>query len=514
MSTAGPSSSLDTVQPAGPLRDHGPARRGRHGRGLPRPRHAARPRRRDQGAAAAARRQPAVPRALRARGEERLRASTTRTSARSTTSAARRQGDELTTWCWSWSRASRSRSGSPRGRCRCRRCCASARRSPTRSTRAHRAGHRPPRPEARQRHARRESGAKLLDFGLARATGARVSRRSRSHVVARTPTAQPLTAAGHDRRHVPVHGARAARGPGGRRAHRHLRARRRALRDGRRDAARSRARRARSLIAAISRSRAAADLDRRRRMSPAGARPRGAQVPGEGPRRPLAERARRRGRARSGSPRAARGPGCPGSSRRGGGCARGWPGRSPRSPDWPRSASPSAWDAARAAARARSCASRSRTPRRPGRRPAGALARRAHARVRRGRRRREEGASGCARSTRSSRGRSRAPKARCARSGRPTAARSRSCPAGSCAAWPWPEGRRRRSATRSTAPTASWSPRGRDPPRRPRQRPAVADRRRREASQAARRLRTRPRASAGPAGRRSSRTAPLPLPRP
>ena len=41
----------------------------------------------------------------------------------------------------------------------------------------------------------------------------------------RRPRAQPLTAEGTIARHVPVHGAGAARGQGGRRAHRHLRVR-------------------------------------------------------------------------------------------------------------------------------------------------------------------------------------------------------------------------------------------------------------------------------------------------
>ena len=159
-------------------------------------------------------------------------------------------------------------------------------------------------------------------------------------------------------------------------------------------------------------------------------------------------------RSCSGSPRAARAPGCPGSSRRGGACARAWPGRvaAARRPGGPRLRR--GVGATRAQARRRSSASRSRTPRasspsaRRCSRPTGACSRSTPP-TRPGSRR-----SGSGRSTRSSRGRSRAPKARCARSGRPTAARSPSCPAGSCAAWPWPEGPRRRSATRSTGPTA------------------------------------------------------------
>ena len=73
------------------------------------------------------------------------------------------------------------------------------------------------------------TGAKLLDFGLAKAPRSR-----RRRPVTSEPTALPsssLTQQGTDPRHVPVHGARAARRQGGRRARRHLRVRRGALRD-------------------------------------------------------------------------------------------------------------------------------------------------------------------------------------------------------------------------------------------------------------------------------------------
>ena len=74
-----------------------------------------------------------------------------------------------------------------------------------------------------------KSGVKLLDFGLAKAmapAGAadRRSRRCRRSTV--------LTQEGHDPRHVPVHGAGAARGQGGRRSDGPLRIRLRPLRDG------------------------------------------------------------------------------------------------------------------------------------------------------------------------------------------------------------------------------------------------------------------------------------------
>ena len=72
------------------------------------------------------------------------------------------------------------------------------------------------------------SGVKLLDFGLAKAM-APASPAVEPHGA---PDAAGPDAGRHDPRDVPVHGARAARRQGSRRAHRHLRVRRRALRDG------------------------------------------------------------------------------------------------------------------------------------------------------------------------------------------------------------------------------------------------------------------------------------------
>ena len=69
--------------------------------------------------------------------------------------------------------------------------------------------------------------ARLLDFGLATAARAR---RDREPLDTADDDAAP-DGAGHDRRHLSVHGARAARRAKGRRAHRHLRVWRRALRD-------------------------------------------------------------------------------------------------------------------------------------------------------------------------------------------------------------------------------------------------------------------------------------------
>ena len=126
--------------------------------------------------------------ALRARGEERSPPSTIPTSAPSTTSVTQ-DGDRL------------PGHGVPRGR--------DARRAAGEGPlpldqvlrygieiaealdRAHRAGHRAPRPQARQRHAH-EAGAKLLDFGLAKLRAGPARRRSRLQTAA-----EPLTAAGH-----------------------------------------------------------------------------------------------------------------------------------------------------------------------------------------------------------------------------------------------------------------------------------------------------------------------------
>ena len=64
-------------------------------------------------------------------------------------------------------------------RCRPTRCCGSAPRSPTRSTRAHRAGHHAPRPQARQRHAHRSRASSCSTSGWrsARRGAASASRR-------------------------------------------------------------------------------------------------------------------------------------------------------------------------------------------------------------------------------------------------------------------------------------------------------------------------------------------------
>ena len=73
-----------------------------------------------------------------------------------------------------------------------------------------------------------KSGVKLLDFGLAKA----IAPASQQSSLTAFPTQHAPHAGRDDPRDVPVHGAGAARRQGSRRAHRHLRVRLRALRDG------------------------------------------------------------------------------------------------------------------------------------------------------------------------------------------------------------------------------------------------------------------------------------------
>ena len=214
---------------SGALRDRRAHRRRRDGRGLQGARHAARAHGRRQGPRRPPLDERGDPPALRARGE-----------------------DDLPVFAPAHLRAPRRRA---RGRHRLPRHGVPGRRvargSPGQRAAADRAGpalrdrdrrrarqgaspgHRPSRPEARQRHADEVRGqaARLrsreaADDGRRAAGLRRVGARDRG-------AGQPAPhRARHGPRHVPVHGARAARGRRGGRPLGHLRLRRRALRDG------------------------------------------------------------------------------------------------------------------------------------------------------------------------------------------------------------------------------------------------------------------------------------------
>ena len=147
------------------------ARRGRHGRGVPRARREARARRRDQDPAARLHERSGSARALRARGADARRAQPSATSARSTVS---KRPKASASWCSNSSRARRSRRrlAGPRRRSAPTHAgllgCVEAlddRAADRRRARSRaREGHHPPRPEARehQDHAgRRRQGARL-----------------------------------------------------------------------------------------------------------------------------------------------------------------------------------------------------------------------------------------------------------------------------------------------------------------------------------------------------------------
>ena len=100
---------------------------------------------------------------------------------------------------------------------------------------------------------------------------------------------------GNDPRHLPVHGPRTARGAGSRRPHGHLRLRRSAVRDGDgKEGVLGKEPGVAHLVDHDDRSNAGFE---RHAGGAAGIRPRDPNVPGQGSRRPVADRSRRRGAA-------------------------------------------------------------------------------------------------------------------------------------------------------------------------------------------------------------------------
>ena len=204
-------------------------------------RHAARSHGRDQGPAGGARRRPAAPRALRARSARDLAAH----ASAHLHAVRRRRARRHRLPRMELSRRRDARPTRLRARARCRSTEALTIAIADRRRARHGAPrrHRPSRSQAGQHHA---------DEGRARSCSTsawrRATRRSSRSAACRCCRRRRRNAdrAGHDPRHVPVHGAGAARRARGRRAHRHLRVRRGALRDADRHARRSRARRARA----------------------------------------------------------------------------------------------------------------------------------------------------------------------------------------------------------------------------------------------------------------------------
>src|SRR5437899_2619236 len=134
-----------------------------------------------------------------------------------------------------------------------------------------------------------KSGVKLLDFGLAKAVAPAAARSGASLTTLPTQTGRDHS------RDLPVHGARAARRPRRGRAHRHLRVRRGALRNGHRPEGVLRPQP--GFADLLDHDLGARARLHRRRDGAAGVRPRGPDLPRERSRRPLADRARHRGAA-------------------------------------------------------------------------------------------------------------------------------------------------------------------------------------------------------------------------
>ena len=165
-----------------------------------------------------------------------------------------------------------------------------------------------------------KSGVKLVDFGLAKI--AAVGPANSSVSILPTQAGMNLTQEGIDPRDVPIHGAGAAGGERGGRAQRHLRVRRRPLRDG--DGTEGVRRQEPGVAHRVDPlRRATADLHRLADDA-AGARPRRQDLPRQGARRPVADGARRdaavemdrrgglAGRRAGPARRAAQEPGAPG----------------------------------------------------------------------------------------------------------------------------------------------------------------------------------------------------------
>ena len=193
---------------------------------LPRARHEARARRRGQGPAAEPRRGPRRALPLRARGEGGRRPLATRTSSRSTTSAARRAPS---TPRWSCSRARRSASACRTGALPPRKAVEIALEIAGGLAAAHDKGivHRDLKPE--NVFLLGSGQVKVLDFGLARMDPVAPEGSD-------VPTMSLSTEPGRVMGTVGLHGPRAGARQGGGRARRHLLVRGRALRDAHRQA--------------------------------------------------------------------------------------------------------------------------------------------------------------------------------------------------------------------------------------------------------------------------------------